>query len=424
MSRRVIEGVIDTSHLKQSDVNEILDRVILLEAKLGGLVKKIPMTPFAVRANCSQIIAVQYAASQVAKYLGLADLLFAVRIATQTKDVAGKIHINRESQLVEIELDPNIFLFEAAVIATICHEITHRILYRYGIRDEESLRNEKLTDTAAVYLGLGSFMLNGCSCFSTSVSRTGSTTTTHTTKLSSGYLTQAEFAATYCLVAKLHNTPRPDFLAPLSSNSLIAVQLLEKELPDFANNNEIADRSNINNLEIITNEISSIQKEDLEVERGVRSLRAALRNLDDLRRPMHVMLRDQQQQLIINTTESNQSLAFLRTAKAIYTLRAERSEVDPFIARSLETANIALNSKTASVFSSDYAVICCPIEGTQMRVPSGKALVNVTCPRCSYRFLTTTLSARTQSDVPSKPNDNHKVKFLKRMKKLLKFWGR
>jgi hypothetical protein len=46
------------------------------------------------------------------------------------------------------------------IAAVLAHEVTHVFLHRHGIRFPDTLENELLTDTAAVYLGVGWLCLN------------------------------------------------------------------------------------------------------------------------------------------------------------------------------------------------------------------------------------------------------------------------
>jgi hypothetical protein len=58
-----------------------------------------------------------------------------------------------------------------------------------------------------------------------------------------------------------------------------------------------------------------------------------------------------------------------------------------------------VNGLTASATdeSSQHAVVECPIDGTKLRLPSGKKSLLVTCPSCKYEFIVTTLDIKRPS---------------------------
>lgn len=76
------------------------------------------------------------------------------------------------------------------IVSILAHEISHYFLNVRNISLENNLRNEKLTDTTAVYLGFKKYMLNGYRKFKSDTkvvtNNNGSTRTDTYTKI--GYL--------------------------------------------------------------------------------------------------------------------------------------------------------------------------------------------------------------------------------------------
>ncbi|HEY5382478.1 MAG TPA: hypothetical protein VIJ65_09485 [Acidobacteriaceae bacterium] len=172
----------------------IIERLALLETTFGSSLRT-PLQKFRLSTTDDPIIAVQKAGRRIAQHLNLSDLTFIVLIRSQEENVAGRIHIDDSPDMVQIELSTKIVQFPEVVLSTLCHEITHKYLSRHNIKLDDTLANEKLTDTASVYLGLGIFMLEGCECERTTyLADRRSVTSTHM-----GYLSPEEFSLTFAL---------------------------------------------------------------------------------------------------------------------------------------------------------------------------------------------------------------------------------
>jgi DNA-directed RNA polymerase subunit RPC12/RpoP len=64
----------------------------------------------------------------------------------------------------------------------------------------------------------------------------------------------------------------------------------------------------------------------------------------------------------------------------------ERSSIFEWLRRGL-TRDVLLKEA-----GDQSEIVDCPIDGTKLRIPSGKARIKVLCPRCGYRFLVSTLN--------------------------------
>jgi len=137
----------------------------MLERRVPSQSLRPPLDPKGIidsLGNKWTVIEVQKAAKVIASYLGLGDLVFVISIQTQRSSTAGRIHLDKNERDVFIELSPDVFKSKDQTLTVLSHEITHKFLERFGIRNgHTTLEDEYLTDTAAVYLGLGKLMLNG-----------------------------------------------------------------------------------------------------------------------------------------------------------------------------------------------------------------------------------------------------------------------
>lgn len=140
-------------------IEQIIENLFVLESNLGSKVKYLVLDPFPV--NSPDIISIQEAAKKIASFIGLLDMVFIVGIAKQGEKVGGHIELSGNNREAFIELSEGVLKYQETVLSTLAHEITHKYLQMNGIRHPDENKNEILTDTASVYLGLGKIMLNG-----------------------------------------------------------------------------------------------------------------------------------------------------------------------------------------------------------------------------------------------------------------------
>ncbi len=105
--------------------------------------------------------------------------------------------------------------------ATLAHELAHHYLACKGVRLSDTDENERLTDLATIYLGLGKLTLNGYEPQTWSVRKRNGEVTTYTSKI--GYLSQEEIAHAFIRVCNLRSLPLD---AALSNLSPTATRLL------------------------------------------------------------------------------------------------------------------------------------------------------------------------------------------------------
>jgi hypothetical protein len=118
-----------------------------------------------------------------------------ILINFRNMDAAGRVELTPEDNYL-VELSSKYRDARQDVPAILAHEVMHVFLHRHGIRFADTLENEILTDTAAIYLGVGWLCLNAYRINKSQYSRsvgfnmTEVTTTTMTSHL--GYLTPDE----------------------------------------------------------------------------------------------------------------------------------------------------------------------------------------------------------------------------------------
>lgn len=76
-----------------------------------------------------------------------------------TKEYAGNISTNGAFTTVNLQLHSYYNL--DVITAVLAHEVMHLYLYYQGISRQDTLNNEVLTDTAAVYYGYGQYLYEG-----------------------------------------------------------------------------------------------------------------------------------------------------------------------------------------------------------------------------------------------------------------------
>ena len=142
--------------------------------------------------NCDLDIAVQHLAGAIANHLQLPTGCIIVMF--RKIDSPGRVELSREDNYI-VELSSKYLNDFQDIPAVLAHEITHVFLHRHGIRFPDTFENEILTDTTAVYLGVGWLSLNAYR-ETTRQERRGffqNEVHTETTEEKLGYLTPEEF---------------------------------------------------------------------------------------------------------------------------------------------------------------------------------------------------------------------------------------
>lgn len=202
-------------------ISEFVSKLIYLEESVGHRTSYKSLEPFALDSQSS--IDLQTAAKRIAKFLGLDGLIFIIGFAKQADSIGGHIELQDDSQDVFVEISPDMREFPQSVLATLGHEITHKYLHTHRLYKsydkKDELDNEVLTDIAAVYLGLGKLMMNGCEVQTSTTTYTGDGSETTTRTYRSGYLTRNQFALAYQLVSSMRGIAKDVAVSGLSGEA-------------------------------------------------------------------------------------------------------------------------------------------------------------------------------------------------------------
>lgn len=110
------------------------------------------------------------------------------------------------------------------ILGILAHESTHNYLNYWGIREEDKLENEILTDVAAAYLGLGALLLEGYKPISWTsdhwATSTASGYTTHT--ISIGYVEPEKICYAISKSAELRRLKELASVLPLSDRIMVS----------------------------------------------------------------------------------------------------------------------------------------------------------------------------------------------------------
>lgn len=145
-------------------------------------------------------------AQSMMQHVGLSNYEVIIKYERVKEGTAGHICLNNNpDHKVYITLSER-NTHKSSVIATLAHEVCHKLLYCHNLYYPEFLndRNEALADLANIYAGFGKYVIEGCEITSTSHNTTWeygqqtkvTTTTTHYT----GYLSKEQFEEAYKIV--------------------------------------------------------------------------------------------------------------------------------------------------------------------------------------------------------------------------------
>lgn len=189
-------------------ISDFVSKLVYLEESVGHRTSYQMLEPFPLDSQSP--IDLQSAGKRIGKFLGLDGLIFIIGFSKQDDGIGGHIELQDDSKDVFVEISPEMREFPQSILATLGHEITHKYLHTHRLYKsydkQDELDNEVLTDIAAVYLGLGKLMMNGCEVQKSSMVYRGNGFETITQTFQSGYLTRNQFSVVYKLVTSMRGT--------------------------------------------------------------------------------------------------------------------------------------------------------------------------------------------------------------------------
>jgi len=384
-----------------------LSLIKTLEAAVGHKTKYALLEPFpctTVEGNKPAYVAIQNAAKTIARHVELSDLMFVISVTAQDPSIAGHIELRYGEPSVFVEISNSICAYKDAVLATLCHEVSHKFLHVNGIRHGNlQTEQEFLTDVAAVYLGMGKIMLNGCECQSSDTKSEGNKTVTTTRTLRTGYISRECFAFVYRLICAMRRIPPAQFLAGLSAPAKQAVSECEQLYGEWFR----SDYHSPKEIEKLCTDLRGAL-EDGQAKLAARDY--TLRHAGEFINELQASVRDSHKPLVkadrrileFQTPNHNPHLRFLGCIET-------RETVNELIAQSNNQAeNGRLNSQQLQTLaenshSSDYEIVECPVDQTKLRVPSGRKRLRVICTVCKYKFIASTEKSHAAPQAANRP---------------------
>lgn len=256
-------------------IEDYIKKLIMLEKQIGAKTKYQMLEPWSL--NTGDVIEIQDAAKKIAEFIGLQGLTFIVATVRQKEKVGGHVELQYGQMEVFIEISDNIARFCIAVLATLAHEITHKYLQINGISvgtgPIHEYENEVLTDIAAVFLGLGKLLLNGCEVENTrQVARIDGTYNV-TEQLKSGYLDREQLAFVYRLVCAMRGISNQDVVSGLSAEAISAIRACDFYKRDYFNPLFRADQYRNELGKTLEENIQTLQRELSHVSRHLEFLK-------------------------------------------------------------------------------------------------------------------------------------------------------
>lgn len=381
------------------DPLDLLDKLALLEERMGASLQPEPLAPFPLAAT--DPIALQKATRRIAEHVGLGDHTFIVAVSKQEEGAAGHIELDA-SQDVFVEVDHALLGHPDTVLACLAHEVCHKLLQVHGVfleggpSGDVRLENERLTDLAAIWAGFGKLMLNGCQY------RVETPLNEHQVQVSEhrgGYLTRESLGLAYLIVHEgrgakrdaLERTLRAEVLDVLREVEADHVHLLRPVKADTLTERVRRDQER---LAAVEKEVRWLKAHLLpalegELERRHRQHHETLGELEGLERrgegPGALLRRARLNQRAIDLARSGGPLQ--RASAVLGRVGAEAWA--PLVPE-----------RTAEMFR----VVKCGACGGKLRLPPGRDDLIARCPRCSYRFSAdTTAAARSAgADTPGR----------------------
>lgn len=371
-----------------TDARAMFDRLVRLQRSLPS---PPPMLePFEVRP--ADVVNLQAAARHLARHVGLGELTFIVAMTTQPPDVAGHVEIKYAQREVFIEISEQLVEFPRAVLATLAHEVTHKYLHAHGIWLDDLLENERLTDTAAVFNGLGLLLLDGC----VDEVRTRVGDTEYVRHFKGGYLDRDALAAVY--VAVQHSRGEAADPRTLNDGAAAAVKAARRPVMKWLGGRLKGRTSGETLAKALTDQARDEQRLLAAAARDLRHLEEAV--LPAVRaqiKARHAALRLNQDEIARLASAPDDPLMQAR-ARAMTAELGERCEGSTRQMRAaLQSAVGAIDPTGEHAIEASRVLVCGACDG-KLRLPAGKADVVASCPRCAYRF-----SADTTAGGPVDP---------------------
>ena len=386
--------------LKESHIESFLEKITVLEKSLGSFAKFNFYKP--IEFNPSDIVSIQKLGKSMAEFVGLSDLTFIITIVSQKKNVAGHIDLSDTGNDVFIEISTDVAKYKDAILATLAHEISHKILALKGIRisvgSPEPIfvkENEVLTEITAVYSGFGKQMVNGCECSISHEESTINGSQRITESIKTGYISKEHFSFIYLMICSMRKIEKRDYLSGINFSGKTALKNTLKENILLIND----EFHNPNNSNSVNNSFDSallpIQKDLVKVRSLLNFIQHHCISVAEshLNKQHSILNKLQKQFSKVHISKSdNPSLNYLTNVFQYIEYQRIIKNIDPLKSNS-DNLIFGLNrivniikkvGKTLynpNLFTESFI---CKICSKKFKIPKNQGLVKSTCPHCAY----------------------------------------
>lgn len=395
--------------LKETHIESFIEKITILEKSLGSFARFDFYDP--IEFDPSDIISIQKLGKSMANFVGLSNLTFIISIVPQKKNVGGHIDLSNTGNDVFIEISTNVAKYKDAVLATLAHEISHKILALNGVKISAGSpqplferENEVLTDITAVYSGYGKQMINGCECSISYEEPTVDGTRKITESIRTGYISREQFSFVYLMICNIRRIERSNYLANINHAGKTAlknsfnenIQLINGEFhkPDYSESL----------IKSFSDKLLPLQK-DLSL---IRTLINVLQHhcitvTESHLNKSHLELNKIQKQFsqIPTTANNNPSLNYLNNVymkieydKLIENFQPNNSKSEKIIQGLYKITNL-IYKFGEPLFNSNSFIqnsINCNSCNKKFKIPKNKGLIKSICPYCDYNQLVNTSS--------------------------------
>jgi hypothetical protein len=385
----------------------LIDKITYLEKKLGHGVHYNILDPFPVHTK--DIIGIQNVGKIIANFIGLSDIVFIITIDNLKENQGGNIELNRWEKDVFVSISKNVIQYDDAILSTIGHELTHKYLHMNSISLPNSYENEILTDIAAVYLGLGKIMLNGCKCEKSETKCDFSGTSTHTQTFTTGYLSHIQLAFVYRIISEMRKIPQEEQIKLLNSKSRELFYELDNRAIRSCYDSALHEDS-FKQI-IADNDMNIIKKCQIALSETDRTLIFIKKcYIDKVEKYLNRVHKDLNNIILkahyaLSKKWDNPCLRFLDNAA----LDINRDSLQSYLNKyDIETAqykkkNISLVKRICcfgKFFKKPsidmFNIVKCWNCNTKLKLPQNKPRGRVICPKCSYEFSVDTTLLRAK----------------------------
>ncbi len=379
-------------------MTHLLRHIVSLEKSVGAFAPKglFELQEFSLVGDINQTLldveALQHLACRMASFINMPFFNITVIPAKQKDSVAGHIEgRSPDSQNVLIEIEPDFLRFPMAAIKVLAHEISHKYLAFHRLSLKTTTDDEILTDVTAIYLGFGTFALNG-GTYSETYRQDFLTTVKRTVK--NGYLSLDESAFVYDIVCRMRGLSDTAIFAGLNEDAKESVRRVRNRHvssypPSNLDISPIRDKivytrgkleqsdlelCNIDKIKILFPGALATKNSEIDSARSdVVKTRCALRQLEnDVDAPIGRVTYPS----IPVWAEDVEKLANLSNAHL-----AVAQTLNEFVSK-----RVPSDVTSANWDAQTNIIMECPMCGGRMRLPTGKAHIGVVCPKCKYTF--------------------------------------